>query len=93
VSRIDWSRFDLDELAEELRDTQPGPDTERMIWAFERALVAARADEQLLDYLLAASTCLTAASTGQSPREVLERYFRRSVSDQVWRDRYLPLFA
>jgi hypothetical protein len=93
VSEIDWDRFDLEELAEGLRESTPGPDAERMIWAFERALVAARADEQLLDYLLAACTCLVAAGSGRSPREVLETYFRRSIPDEVWRDRYLPLFA
>jgi hypothetical protein len=93
VSTIDWDAFDLDRLAEDLRETRPGEDAERMIWAFERALGAARVDEQLLEYLLAACICLVAAATESSPREVLEAFFRRSVSDEDWRERYLPLFA
>lgn len=93
MTEIDWDRFRLDELADELRETRPAPDAERMIWAFERALSAARVDDQLLEYLLAACTCLVAAATERSPREVIEGFFRRSIPDEVWRDRYLPLFA
>jgi hypothetical protein len=93
VSEIDWHQFELDELADELRKTRPGPDAERMIWAFERALGAARIDGELLEYLLAACTCLLAAAGERSPRDVLEDYFRRSVPDEAWRDRYLQLFA
>jgi len=63
-----------------------------MIFAFEEALRLARADEELLAHLLAATTCLLAHVEGTTPRDVLERFFRRSVSDQVWRERYVPLF-
>lgn len=93
MSEVDWTRFELESLAEELRETRPGPEAERLVWAFERALVAARVDEELLDCLLAACTCLLAASSGRSPRDVLEQYFRLAVPDDVWRERYLPLFA
>jgi hypothetical protein len=52
----------------------------------------ARIDEELLSYLLAALTCLLARLDDVTPRDVLEAFFRRSISDQEWRDRYLPLF-
>jgi hypothetical protein len=90
---MDWDGFDLDPLALELRGTLSAPDAERMIWAFERALAVARVDDELVEYLLAASICLAAIRSGSSPRDVLESFFRRSVPDEVWRDRYLPLFA
>ena len=28
-----------------------------------------------------------------SPRDVLEAFFRRSIPDEEWRGRYLPLFS
>jgi hypothetical protein len=90
---MDWDGFDLEPLALELRRTLDAPDAERMIWAFERALDVARVDDELVEYLLAASVCLAATRAGMSPRDVLESFFRRSVPDEVWRDRYLPLFA
>jgi hypothetical protein len=93
VTQIDWHSFDLEPLARELRATLSPPDAERMIWAFERALSVARVDEELVECLLAASICLSASRSGTSPRDVLESFFRRSIPDEVWRDRYLPLFA
>jgi hypothetical protein len=93
VGSIDWHEFDIEPLARELRDTLSGPEAERMIWAFERALAVARVDDELVEFLLAASICLAASRSGKSPRDVLEAFFRRSVPDEVWRDRYLPLFA
>ena len=90
---MDWEEFDLEPLARELRATLPAPQAEKMIWAFERALAVARVDGDLVDCLLAASICLAARRAGTSPRDVLESFFRRSVPDEVWRDRYLPLFA
>jgi hypothetical protein len=89
---VDWDQFRLERLAGELRDELNGPEAERMIFAFEEALRLARADEELLAHLLAATTCLLAHVEGTTPRDVLERFFRRSVSDQVWRERYVPLF-
>ena len=88
-----WDSFDLTRLAGMLRETAPRPDAEKMIWAFERALPVAQLDPELLDYLLAAVVCLVARGKECSPRDVLETFFRRSVPDEVWRTRYLPLFA
>jgi hypothetical protein len=93
VSTIDWHEFDLEPLALELRGTLGAADAERMVWAFEQALAVARVDDELVDHLLAATICLAATRSGTSPRDVLEAFFRRSVTDEVWRDRYLPLFA
>lgn len=88
-----WDEFELEALADEVRSTQGGPDAEKMIWAFERALAVGCVDDGLLEYLLAAAVCLLAGRSGESPRDVLENFFRRSVSDEVWREQYLPLFA
>jgi len=89
---VDWDGFTLERLATELRDELSGPEAERMIFAFEEALRLARTDEELLPHLLAATTCLLAQVEGTTPRDVLETFFRRSVSDQEWRERYVPLF-
>ena len=88
-----WDEFDLEPLAEELRRTRDPVDAERMIWAFERALRVGRVEPRMLEYLLAASVCLLAGAEDGSPRDILERFFRRSIPDQVWRDRYQPLFV
>jgi hypothetical protein len=92
LSSVDWDGFTLERLASELRDDLSGPEAERMIFAFEEALRIARTNEELLPHLLAATTCLLAHVEGTTPRGVLETFFRRSVSDQVWRERYVPLF-
>jgi len=47
----------------------------------------------LLPYLLAALTCLVARLDDCTPRDVLEAFFRRSIPDEEWRGRYLPLFG
>jgi hypothetical protein len=93
VAGIDWDSFDLDQLSAAVRDQGRGPDAERMIWAFEEALRVARVDPELLPYLLAALTCLLARVEDCSPRDVLEAFFRRSIPDDEWRGRYLPLFG
>jgi len=93
MAAIDWDDFELDRLARALRSKQSGPDAERMIWAFEEALRVARLDPELLSYLLAATTCLLARVDDCSPRDVLEAFFRRSIPDEEWRERYLPLFG
>jgi hypothetical protein len=90
---MDWDQLDTTSLFEELRQRVGGADGERMVWAFERALVVARIDEHLLDYLLVAAVCLVARSRNSTPRTVLEQFFRRSVSDDEWRARYAPLLA
>ena len=43
-------------------------------------------------HLFAAAASLLAYAEGTSPRTVLETYFRRAVSDEKWREIYLPLF-
>lgn len=93
VAAVDWDAFDLANLTHELRDNVGGPDGEKMLWAFEQALGIARVDSELLDYLLVATVCLLAHSSAESPREVLELFFRRSISDREWRERYVALFS
>jgi hypothetical protein len=93
MSAVDWESFDLDGLAAVIRSTDDGPDAERTIWAFEEGLRVARLDPELLSYLLAALTCLLARLDDCSPRDVLEAFFRRSIPDEEWRGRYLPLFG
>ena len=90
---MDWDRFDLDELAREIRATTKAADAEKTVWAFEEALRVARIDPELLSYQLAAITCLIARLGGESPRDVLEAFFRRSIPDEDWRERFLPLFG
>ncbi|HET7857348.1 MAG TPA: hypothetical protein VFL41_12905 [Gaiellaceae bacterium] len=92
MSDLDWDGFEIEELAGELRRHAPGPDAEKMIYAFEEAVRIARVDEELLSYVLAAVTCLIARMDDVTPRDVLEAFFRRSITDQEWRDRYLSLF-
>jgi hypothetical protein len=92
MTDMDWDRLELDDLVRELRENVGGPDGEKMIWAFEQAIRVARIDPELLEYMLAAVVCLLARSSDDSPRAVLEDFFRRSITDQEWRERYLPLF-
>ena len=63
------------------------------MWAFERALAVARLDAELLRHLLVACVCLVAYEEQRSPRTVLEELFRRSVSDDEWRERFEPLLT
>ena len=87
-----WDGFDLERLSDELRATLPESQAEKMVSAFETAIAIARADPELLSCLLAAAACLVARIEGSTPRGIFEAFFRRSVSDEVWRERYLPLF-
>ena len=93
VEKQDWHGFTLGALEEHLRAHAHGPDAEKMIWAFERALSVARIDEDLLGYLLAATACLIARSEDATPRDVFDAYFRRSVPVDSWRDHYRSLLA
>ena len=93
MESVDWHTFDLDGLAAVVRAQGGGPDAERMVWAFEEGIRVARLDPELLPYLLAALTCLIARLENCSPRDVLETFFRRSIPDDEWRSRYLPLFS
>jgi hypothetical protein len=93
VATVDWDTFDVGRLASELRDKRSGPDAEKMIWAFEEAVRVARIDDALLDYLLVATCCLLARTDGSSPRDILETFFRRSLTTEEWQQYYLPLLA
>jgi hypothetical protein len=90
---IDWHELDLDALTSELRSTLPPAEAEKMVWAFQQAVGVARVDGDLLRYVLAATAALVARAEGSSPRTVFEAFFRRSVSDDEWRDRYAGLIA
>jgi hypothetical protein len=93
MAEPNWSDLDLRALVEELRRTLPPADAEKMVWAFEQALAAARVDGELLRCLLAATASLIARAEDSSPRHVFEAFFRRSVSDDEWRERYAPLIV
>lgn len=88
---MDWHEVDPTALFDELRERVGGDEGERMVWAFRRALNVARTDEHLLEYLLVAVVCLIARTEDSTPRAVLEQFFRRSVPDEEWRERYAPL--
>jgi hypothetical protein len=90
---MDLSTLDLDALLDELRSTNADADAQRLIRAFEELLGLVRVDRELLPSLLAAAVALLAVVEESSPRTVLEQWFRRSVPDEVWRERYLPLFG
>ena len=90
---MDWNTIDPEPLFEAIRERGPASDAERSVWAFERALVAARMDRELLRHLLVACVCLVARDEGETPRTVLERLFRRAVSDGEWWDEYAPLLT
>jgi hypothetical protein len=92
MAMVDWHAFDAEHLADEIRAATGAVDGEKTVWAFEQALKAARVDEGLLEYVLVATVCLLARAWDCSPRTVLEAFFRRAVPDELWRDRYLPLF-
>jgi hypothetical protein len=89
---VNWGDFTLERLAAGLRDDLSPAEAERMVYAFESALGVARVDADLLPHLLAAATCLLAHTEKTTPRTVLETFFRRAVSDTMWRERYQPLF-
>ena len=84
---------DLAALASELRSTLPPAEAEKMVWAFEQAVGVARIEGDLLRYLLAATAALIARVEDSSPRTIFEAFFRRSISDDEWRDRYAGLIA
>jgi hypothetical protein len=93
VTVVDWQSFDIEAFERELRGNLNGPDADKLVWAFERAVQVARIDDELLSYLVVAIVCLLARVDESSPRTVLEAFFRRSVTDEDWRRTYLPLFA
>lgn len=90
---LNWHELDLEALAAELRSTLPPAEAEKMIWAFDQAVGVARIEGDLLRYLLAATAALIARVEDSSPRTIFEAFFRRSISDDEWRDRYAGLIA
>ena len=89
---MDWNTVGAERLFDVIRERGPRSDAERNVWAFERALVAARIDGTLLRHLLVACVCLVAHEERETPRTILEGMFRRAVSDGEWREQYAPLF-
>jgi hypothetical protein len=90
---VDWEHVDPERLFAAVRAYGPPPSAERTVWAFERALAVARLDPELLRHLLVACVSLVAYEEDQPPRAVLEQLFRRSVSDDEWRERFQALLA
>jgi hypothetical protein len=88
-----WDEIEPERLFEAIRARGAPGDAERTVWAFERALAVARLDPELVRHLLVAAVCVVAYEDGTSPRVVLEELFRRSVTDEEWRERYEPLLA
>jgi len=90
---VEWNAIDPERLFDAIRERGPASDAERSVWAFERALAVARTDGDLLRHLLIACVCLVAHEEGETPRAVLERLFRRAVSDREWQEEYAPLLS
>ena len=87
MQQPNWDELDLEALEQKLRNTLPPAEAEKMIWC-SRAPSVARVDGDLLRYLLGVVASLVDARTTPTPRAVFEAYFRRSVTDEEWRDRY-----
>ena len=90
---MQWDDFDERSLFELIRDRGPDEDAERTIRAFRYVLDAARTDPELLEHVLVAAVSLLALDENETPRTMLDRVFRRSVSDEVWRREYAPLLG
>ena len=91
---MEWDEIDASALFERIRAEAPPADAERMIWALEHILAAARIDPVLLDHFAAAAICGLAYRDTESPKAVLDQLFRRVVSDEEWESDYaflLPL--
>jgi hypothetical protein len=88
---VEWDRIDPSALFESIRERGPSADAERTVWAFERALAAGQIDPDLVEHLLVACVSLIAYERDSTPRTVLEHVFRRSIGDDEWRERFVPL--
>lgn len=88
---MDWHDVNPSDLFAAVRDEASPVDAECMIWALDQALAAGRVDPMLLDHLAAAAICAVAYRDGTTPRLVAEQLFRRTVTDEAWRDRYAGL--
>ena len=92
MSTVDWSTFDVASLTGKLRPGLRAAEHSKLEWAFEEAVEVARTDPDLLGFLLVSVVCLLARVHETTPRSVLETFFCRSVTDEEWREKYLPLF-
>lgn len=90
---MNWHDVDSAPLFEAIRRQGPPADAERMVWALEQVLAGARADPELLDHLAVAAVCAVAYRDTETPRAVLERLFRRAISDERWRSDYASLLS
>ena len=91
MSAIDWRAFDVAQLTGELRRGLSPREQSQLQWAFEEAIEVARTDTELLGFLLVAVVLLLARLHETTPRSVLETFFRRSITDEEWRQKVLPL--
>jgi hypothetical protein len=88
-----WDPLDLEQLAAVLRQALPPDEAQRILRAYEIVVTVAQTDASLLPELLGAATCLVAVTEGLTPRDVAEKLFCRSASDDTWREVFLPLFT
>ena len=92
MSTVDWRSFDVAHVTSELRRGLGHREQSMLEWAFEEATEVARTEPELLGFLLVAVVLLLARLHETTPRSVLETFFRRSITDEEWREKYLPLF-
>jgi hypothetical protein len=90
---MDWHELDPSRLYEAVRGQATPADAEQIVWALERIFAGARIDPNLLDHLATASICALAYRDSDTPRGVIEKLFRRSVSDSCWRSEYSSLLS
>ena len=90
---MEWDEIDASALFERIRAEAPPADAERMVWALEHILAAARIDPVLLDHFAAAAICGLAYRDSESPKAVLEQLFRRVVNDPEWEADYASLLS
>jgi hypothetical protein len=90
---VDWHELDPSALFGAIRGQTPPSDAERMVWAMEQMLAGARIDPALLDHLAVAAVCALAYRDADAPRNVLEKLFRRAVSDERWQNEYAALLS
>ena len=88
---MEWDEVDASKLFERIRAEAPPADAERMIWALEHILAAARIDPVLLDHFAAAAICGLAYRDAETPKAVLDQLFRRTVNDDQWENDYASL--
>jgi hypothetical protein len=90
---VDWHEIDPSALFEVIREQTPPSDAERMVWALERVLAAARIEPGLLDHVAVAAICALAYRDAETPRTIVEKLFRRAVADERWERDYASLLT